>query len=199
MVDIIKTTVSWTGFTGAPGYTNMFWRDFSGGDVDQAMVDGAMTKLDAFLDSWQVYIPASVTYLINPQVEILEDTTGALQGFMNGTPDSSRTGVASGNYSAATGACINWYTGAVRNGRRLRGRTFMVPLAASAFSTDGTLDNSSLSSMRTAAATLISATGTGDLGVWGRPSGPGATDGIWNFATSSSISDKAAVLRSRRD
>lgn len=199
MAEMIRLTVNWTGFLGAPGYTNLHFRDFTTGAVDQAMVDGAVTKLDAFLDAWVPVIPTVASFTINPAVEVIEETTGALTNYMTATPDGTRVGTSAGTYVAGTGACVNWYTNVVRNGRRLRGRTFMIPLGYQAQTLDGTIDDTRLTAMRAAAAALINPTGSGDLGVWARPTTPGGSDGQWAFVATSTVNDKMAQLRSRRD
>jgi hypothetical protein len=199
MAEILKVKVNWTGFTGAPGYTNLFFRDFSAGPVDQAMADGAVSKTYNWLTNWQSSLPTSVTLTVDPVVDVVEETNGDLVRFLTTVPGAALTGTGTGNYSAASGACVNWYTNGVRNSRRIRGRTFMVPLAGNALGPDGTLDNTKVTGIRSATTTFISQTGAGDLGVWSRPSGPGATDGVWYAVSSFTLPDKVAVLRSRRD
>lgn len=199
MTEMLRVTVNWTGFNGAPGYTNLHFRDFTEGPVDQAMADGSVAKVDSWIANWQSSLPSTVKFQVNPQVQRIEDTTGDLVGFFNTTPAAQRTGTGTGSYSAASGMCFNWYTNGVRNGRRIRGRTFVVPVAGNALGPDGTLDDTKVTGLRTATASLLSATGSGDFGVWSRPSGPGATDGAWWLTTSFTLPDKVAVLRSRRD
>jgi hypothetical protein len=199
MTEMIRVTVNWTGFTGAPGFTNFHFRDFTEGPVDQAMADGSVAKVDAFISNWQSSLPSTVKIQTNAQVSRIEDTTGELKGFFQTTPAAQRTGTGTGSYSAASGAVFNWYTNGIVRGRRVRGRTFVVPLAGSALGADGTLDDAKVTGLRTVAQTFISATGSGDLGVWSRPSAPGATDGSWWAVTSFTLPDKAAILRSRRD
>ena len=75
----------------------------------------------------------------------------------------------------------------------------MVPLGGNGLDVSGTLDNTRLTAWRTATTALIAAAGVGDLGVWGRPTAPGATDGVWAVVKSFTIPDKAAILTSRRD
>jgi hypothetical protein len=197
---IAKATVNWTNFIGAPGYTNLYFRDFQvENTIDQAIVDGFVAKLDLWLDAWVSSVPLNISFVVNPTVDVIDETNGQLTDFFTATPDPTRSGASSGNYSAASGACVNWYTNAVRNGRRIRGRSFMVPLGQTALATDGSIDNTRIASLRAATATFIDGTGTGDLGVWARPTAPGATDGEWAFASSFTLPDKVAVLRSRRD
>lgn len=200
MVEIARIKVNWTGIPSGPGYTNFYFRDFGvSGDIDQGIVDGAITKTDTFLNAWTSSINNTISFVVDSAVEILEDTTGALQRFMSGTPTATRVGTQTANYSAGVGACVSWSTNTVRNGRRIRGRTFMVPLGNNSYATDGTLDATKLAAFRAAAETFRSQTGAGDLGIWARPTGPGATDGVWVPVTASNITDKVAFLSSRRD
>lgn len=199
MAQILKCTINWTGFNGAPGYTNLFFRDFTEGPVDQAMADGAATKADTWLGAWDDYLPASVAVQVSPTMEAIEETTGELQSYFTVAAKPLRQGAGTGAYSAASGAVVNWYTNGIRNGRRIRGRTFMVPIAGNGLDTAGTLNDTARAAWTTATTALTSATGSGDLGVWSRPSAPGAADGVWYFVSAFTIPDKVAVLRSRRD
>lgn len=199
MAEILRVTINWTGFVGAPGYTNLYFRDFTAGAVDQAMADGAVAKTDVWVNAWLSSLPTTVTIGVDPTVEVIEETNGELQGFFTTVPEAPSIATAIGAYSAASGACVNWYTNGVRNGRRIRGRSFMVPLGGAGLQSDGTIDQTKLTALRTATNTFISATGSGDLGVWSRPT-PGEPDGgVWYVVTSATIPDKVAVLRSRRD
>jgi len=113
------------------------------------------------------------------------------------TAGSAISGFVSGGFSSATGACINWNTPEVRNGRRVRGRSFIVPLASSQYDVDGTLTAGALTGLQTRADTLVG--GGWDLQVYKRPTIKGATDGDSATVTSARIADKTAILRSRRD
>jgi hypothetical protein len=199
MTQHAKITINWTGFQGGPGYTNLAFDDFTEGDVTQAIVDGAIGKTDAWLDAWVGLFPAGLSYVISPSVEIVNTQTGALEGYMTGTPDLTRVGTSVGHYAGGSGACINWYTTAIRNGRRIRGRTFMVPLGNYALGDNGTIDDPRLVGMIDATTLFMNDTRAGELGVWARPTAPGAADGRWAPVESFRINDKVAQLRSRRD
>lgn len=156
--------------------------------------------MDAFFEDIKAYFPPVVTVTSQSDAEVIEETTGQLQSVFTVTPSSGHTGPASSNpYSAASGAVVTWRTAGVRNGRRVHGRTFLVPLNQAAYAADGTLSTLGLSALNAAATTLASAAGAPDLGIWARPTAPAATDGEWFAVNSFSIPDMAAVLRSRRD
>lgn len=199
MAQMLRVTVNWTGFIGAPGYTNLYFRDFAAGDQTQAIADGSVAKVDTWLNAWIPSLPAAVTVGVDPSVEVIEDTTGQLQGFFNTTPEAAQPGTSAGNYAAPTGGVVNWYTNGIRNGRRVRGRSFMVPLGPTAFALDGTLATTVLTTLRTATQTMIDAAGAGDIGVWSRPTVAAPASGAWHAVSSFTIPDKAAILSSRRD
>lgn len=204
--------MQWSGFQGGPGLSVFHFRDFTDQVGSQEQVAGAVAKVDAFIQDIRIFIPAPVTLRVSPDVEELEDTTGELTTVYNASPAAATNGLASGgtNYAAAVGAVINWRTGGVRNGRRVRGKTFLVPLSSSAFGVDGTLSDSAITTLSGAAADMVNQTGNGDLGVYARPTAvkdaqgnpvPGQfnADGVWHAATSFNVPDLGAVLRSRRD
>lgn len=197
--EIGRLKINWTGFTGAPGYTNLYFNDFSEGSVTQAMVDGFRSRTDTLLGTIQTRLPSTVTVAVDPTVDIIDVPTGNLTRFMSTTPAAARVGQGTGNYSAASGGVINWYTGGVRNGRRVRGRTFLVPFASSALGPNGTLDDTLRTSLIGAIQTFIGpGANQGLLGIYARPK-PGLSDGAWFAVTSFTHPDKVAVLRSRRD
>jgi hypothetical protein len=200
MTEMARVTINWTGFLGAPGYTNLYFSEFTtGGDITQTVVDDAVDRTHTWIQAWDDGLPNTVTLTIDPSVEVIEDTTGDLLRFYTATPGTPNVGGSTMPYSAASGACINWYTDGVRNGRRVRGRSFMVPIGSNGMENNGTLNGTALGTWRTATDLLIASFENSTLGVWSRPSAPAATDGIWHKTTSMTIPDKAAVLRSRRD
>jgi hypothetical protein len=93
---------------------------------------------------------------------------------------------------------ISWSTAGVRNGRRIRGRNFIVPLSNEAWDIDGKIKQVAYGSLQTAADALITGSDVTRLQVWARPTAPGATDGETAVVTSYRIPDMSAILRSRR-
>jgi len=103
--------------------------------------------------------------------------------------------------------CVSWKT-SIR-ARRGRGRSFLGPLTGGQMQSDGTVLDASLTTLTTAATTLVNASLTDNdwaLGVWGleNPAPPGF-GGDYNDLphvirdfTGFSMQDKFAVMRSRR-
>lgn len=194
MASIYRVTAEWTGWAGGPGYTNLYFRnvDGTGGTSD------AQGRVRTFFASFNNALPDEITVQVLGEVAVLDDATGEVQEFIANTPPAPVQGEYSGPYSSATGACITWLTSGVRNGRRVRGRTFIVPLGAPVFGPDGTLADPG--ALQTIANNLLNPMAD-DMVVWSRPgmtaSGPQA--GASFDVVGARVRDMAAVLRSRRD
>lgn len=194
----------WGGFSGAPGFTVLHYSDFAsggggGGPVTAENAQNAANRASSLFNAIKTLVPVGVTMTIEPDVDVIEDTTGELVTSFPAAGSLSFTGTGTGPFSAATGAVINWRTTGVRKGRRVRGRSFIVPLSSGAFGTDGQLLPASQTLLQQQATAAVLTTGTPDLGVYARPSSAGATDGAFFVASSASVPRLGAVLRSRRD
>lgn len=197
MVEIAQVVTVHTGLQGLPGYTNWY---FFGDPVSQSTLDGYITASRTFWESIASHFPSAWRYAIQPDVSILNPADGALQRVMTATPGAQGTFGSTGAYAGGVGACVTWNTGFVHGSKRLRGRTFLVPLIGTDYAADGTLVDSQLTGLRSAASTLAAVAG---FGVWGRPraAAPGvpALTGAWSAATGAQIRDHVAFLKSRRD
>jgi hypothetical protein len=214
MTELLRVKLRWSGFVGAPGFSVFHFRDYNvGGDgnpITQESAAAAAGRVRNFFNGTKFLFPNTVTFHVENDVEVIEDTTGEITGFLSAGNPADVIGEAGVNvgYSAAVGAVINWRTNAVRRGRRVRGRTFLVPLSSSCYENNGSLNASCLTALNTAAAGLTTTTAQEpELGVYARPHRTRNTDGSWttvpdgewSFATSFNVPDMTAVLRSRRD
>jgi hypothetical protein len=203
MTTMAKVKARWSGFTGSPGYSNFYFREWTDGThvVTAEEATAAVAKVRAFFDLMKTGLPPVVSIQVDPEVEVVEDTTNTIQGVVAATPVAVVTGTASApSYAAAVGAVFTWHTNGVRNGRRVRGRTFIVPMASSVFDTNGTINSGWMTNLGLCGSNMIADdAATPTFGVYSRPSGPGATDGSWTVATGFRVPDMSAVLRSRRD
>lgn len=190
----------WTGFTGSPGYTTLHFLDPD--PISQAGIDQTAARARTFWTAIKAHLPSSVVVNEPTILEEIESTTGALVAEHTMPAGTPHTGVLAGNFSSAVGACISWNGFGILNGRRMRGRTFLVPLGANAFDPDGTLDDAVRTSIVSAGNALADAGELGDgidLAVYHRPSAVGAADGVASGVVNCSVNDRGAVLRSRRD
>lgn len=199
MTVLTRHRVGWTGFPGGPGVSTFY-----------GLGDGAAmtTFLHTFFLALASYIPNDVTIQVESSGDLIEDTTGELTGTWTADAADSINCLSSAVYAAPAGLGVTWTTDTVLDGHRLRGRTFIVPLEASAYQTDGTLDGTVRGAFIAAAETFV-AGAVGDFVIWHRPRIAAAATpyhpavtaraGGHGLVTASSVRDKAVVLRSRRD
>jgi hypothetical protein len=111
-------------------------------------------------------------------------TGWTVQGSSGGNMDTGPSGV---------GLCVTWRS-AIAN-RRGRGRTFIAPLPAQWYQSDGTILDVNLATVRTAASALVStslADGNGAIQVFSH------VDQIGRDIVTASVTDRVAFLSSRR-
>lgn len=192
MAALYRLTVRMDGWPGAPGYMTFYCKTPT----------PFRSSVIAFIDTIKGSMPSLVSFTVPNEIDVLEDTTGELTGIETEGTVYSTAGAASGGFASPTGACVTWITNAFVNGRRVKGRTFVVPLAVGAYDNDGTLLGTVVTAFRNAAVTLFTSC---DLAVWHRPTVDRTTtpptknaDGAGEEVTGSTVADRAAVLKSRR-
>lgn len=199
MATIWRYGFTWSGWAGGPGRTVFYGN--TGVSTAQVLANDCQTLVNNVVNPTGTnadQIPNGVRIHGDSFADELDVGTGDQVGRISVTPSPDIVGTGSGNWAAPVGACITWSTNTFIGGRRLRGRTFFVPLAGStAFQNDGTLATIFLSTVNAAIPIFIN--GASEPVVWHRPTAPGASDGASSPIVAGSISDKAAVLRSRRD
>lgn len=191
---ILRVTTEWTGFQGAPGYTNFFFTTDPGGGDPQSAID----QTAEFWDTVKGLVPAAATFNVQAEVTAIDEATGQAEAFLppvNDPPVIEATG--QGSYTAPAGALIHWNTNGVRNGRRVRGRTFLVPMITSRADDDGTLDSQALNLLNAGIDVMVGDGFDSTFCVWARPGAAGAGQ-VWPV-TSGHAPDRISVLRSRRD
>lgn len=193
-MDMLRVTALWSGFPGAPGYSNFFFAGGGGLISDAQQV--AQRVADAFA-AVAPRLPVDVTIQVEQAVEVIDSDTGMTTDFREISTIPPVVGSGGASYAGPTGAVVNWRTNDLRNGRRIRGRTFLVPLSTASFATDGTLSEAAREDVQDFAAVLIGGDLDSELGVWSRPIG--GAGGVFATVVSSTVPDMAAVLRSRRD
>ena len=206
MVHLVRT--SWTGTSGGLGVTQLAVNpsDGSFGVISSSDAQDAVNAMRTFWDSIKANMPNEVTFTVSPVVDYYTANNGELAGSVSApTAPVAVVGTGTANYSMAAGLKLNWNTTTIRNGRRVRGATFLVPTTSSAFSATGTADSTARTGIGTAANTyLASLLATGLRGVvYSRPLknslGVITRDGAWADITAAEVSEKTAILRGRRD
>jgi len=197
MTVMYHAVVNWTGFPGAPGFTNLY------AETTDPLLAGAETftqNIDDLITHWANTLPAGVTIQVSPEVETVDDIDGSLLDVLTVAGLlPAHAGALGGNYAGASGWCIDWLTSGAVFGRRRMGRSFVVPASTEVFQNDGTIQAATLTEQRTAASAYVAAVGPVPV-VWVRPkTGTGAHAGQAVPITAARVPDLAAVLRSRRD
>lgn len=184
-----QLTAIWSGAPGLPGYTRL---KFLGG-LDATSALAAATRMRAFFESIKALLPQAVSVQVQG-VATLHDIDGVLESEVAFAAPAVVQGTSVSGYSAASGAVIGWNTGGINAGRRVRGRTYIVPLSAGTLQNDGTLATVALASLDSAAAALWA--GSPSLCI---VAGLGTASTSVDAVVSHTIHDRVAILRSRRD
>jgi len=184
--------VSWTNFPGAPGISTHY--------LSTSVADYAAIR--NFYIAIKDLFPNGLTFAFPTTVDIINEATGQLTGLIATTPGANVISAnAAGSYAGSAGAVLRWTTAAIQNGNRVVGRTYLVPLNSSQYANDGSLGSTTITTIQTAATTLLAAYADG-IKVWSRPfegtPGNPARAGAYFTALAATVPDIAAVLRSRR-
>lgn len=146
--------------------------------------------------SWAAIMSGYVTVTIPNNGEAFDEATGALTGTWTDGTAGTVTGGGSGAYAGGVGACCAWTTSGIHNARKVRGRTFIVPLAANTYDSDGSLAAGTISTLETAANTFLSAAASKAL-IWARPSTDVPVGDAYPIVAAN-VADHVSWLRSRR-
>jgi len=192
---IMRYKLTWALPSGGPGVTTLFAFPDT---TEQVFADGARAFMSDALQVATAHdaLPTGCSIQGDSIVDNIEVTDGTLASAVPVTAPVVINGNATGSYSAPSGAVITWLTGLVHQGRRVRGRTFLVPIANQQLDTNGTLGSAFLTNLRNAGAAYIAS--AVNPCVWARPD-QGTTNGAAFSIAAASVADKVAVLTSRRD
>lgn len=191
MAVVAEMTMNWSGSVGGAG-VSVFHLAVP---ADQAAAQDAIADMRTFFTNIASLVPNEISWVPGSEVRILNTNTGELTGVFSVTPGSPISGGNVGGYNLAAGGRVDWTTGIIVGGRRLRGRTYVVPLAVASYSNVGQLLAATVTQLTTAATTFRNdmAGGAHPLQVWSRANGVAAD------VASVSIPPMGAILRSRRD
>lgn len=191
---INRLNAAWQNFPGAPGVTTFY----SNGTMTQPEVDAVR----AFFLAIASLLPTGLTVQVPSSGDIIDETTGEITGTWSvGTTPAVVTGTNAGVYAGNAGAVIHWLTGGVVAGRRVRGRSFIVPIGSGAYDNQGSLAAGTITTLQGAANGLVTA--FVGMVVWARPLKAGTPPvvvrpGSYHGVSSMRVPDLAVSLRSRR-
>jgi hypothetical protein len=185
--DLNRIRVVWTGIPTGTGVSTFY---SPGAQVPN------LNALRLGLDNLKPVLAPGITLTIQNQGDTIDDASGELVGTWATTAPAAVVSTGAGAYAAPTGGCVNWQTNGIHNGRRLRGRTFVVPLTAASYGTNGQLIAGAITALQGLINGVLTATSPPFV-IWGRPvAGAGGTS---SAITGGTVPTKAVVLTSRRD
>lgn len=178
----------WNVPGGGTGYTVLHFQNTSSA-IAQQQADGTRVFFNALAASF----PDDIQ--IEFDSEVLElSLAGVLTAVHPVTPPAQVDGTNTGVYQRAGGARVDWTTGQIVAGRRLTGRTYLVPMASSLFDTEGQITPASITIIQNAANAFISASNSwGNLAIWSR------VHQVVHDVIGASVVPRGTILRSRRD
>lgn len=194
-----RIRATWTGGVIGTGVSTF---NASGGGIPTfAEADALGAAVHDFYAAIANNIPDGVTISVDPIVEVFNELSGELvsEVVMTATP-ADVVGTGAPNHAAGVGGRIRWRTSGIRNGRRVVGTTFIVPMVTAAYDEDGTFGAPTITQFTTAGGNLISDFNLAghDLVVWSRPSQAGVNDGQISPVTQAFTPDQVAWLRTRK-
>jgi len=187
----------WQNFAGAPGYTNFYTT------ISLTTVAPFVT----FFDTIKSKLPLNLTVQIPGTGDVVNEATGQIQGIWAKVGGATITGTGAALYAGASGAVAEWTTQGIVAGRRVLGKSYLVPLINTVYDSLGTINTVDLAVLSGAANTLQNDLGSAFL-VWSRPfepdpdrvppdTRPPRAGTSWHVI-GSRVPDLAAVLKTRR-
>lgn len=187
--------VLWSIPNAGPSVTTLFLGS-TGGDN----ITNATAAIRAFFASRAALFPNEVSISFDTQIDELNVATGELEGSQPVAALAGVAGSGAGVWAAGSGIRVDWLTGGFVAGRRVRGRTFLVPSVGGAFGTDGRVLPAQITATQTDANTMRAALLAANmpLSVWARPSETVVRPGTLWPVSGQAVSAIAATLRGRK-
>lgn len=183
-IERLRVTFTGTPFVGPSIATHYFMS----GTVEPAAILQFWTNVKGIMP------PGGIITVPNVG-DVLNDTNGQVTGAWAASGGGTTTTSGSGTWVLGVGGRIVWETGALTNGRHVRGATYVVPLHAGAFDNTGRLTSAAVGVLQTSATTLLAAV-AGDLVILTRQRA--GVNGKSSVVVGSSVSEQPTWLRSRR-
>jgi hypothetical protein len=199
-IEIGRIKVVTTGWIGGPGLSQLYFTGATAGTVTNADAVNAAAAVRAFYFALVAWNANGWTATVQPVVQVIEATTGALIREEAITAPALVTGTGGASWgSTSSGVVASWHTSSVFGRHLLRGRTFLTPLYASSINTSGQITAAVVTGVQAAGATLV-ASAAANMVVWHRPHPlSSSANGGYGDMTACSVSAVEGILRSRRD
>ena len=155
---------------------------------------GAPAAIATFFDTIKAAMKNGESVYVPNTGDTIDVASGAINGTWTSGTSSTVVFTGSNQYASGVGTRVAWLTNGIRAGRRVRGATYLVPLDASVYFTDGKIVGSTVTAIQGAANALLAAL-PGTLCIYSRPSG--ALPGQSSPVQSALVNGQVSWLRSR--
>jgi hypothetical protein len=196
MASLWRYRMRWSGWAGGPGVSTLYASDVAGTPQDHSNAVAGLFADVMTPSGAPSLLPAGVKIAGDPFVDVIDPATGDQTGTIGVTPVAALNGIATGGWADVSGLSLTWITASFIKGRRVKGRTYFVPMAAGAYETDGTLTTAVLASVQAAASQYLGK--ISEPVVWHRPTTVGGSDGSDSSIAAGRIIDHPSILTSRR-
>lgn len=211
MPGIIRT--AWSGTSGGPGLTQFAIGGWTSGTTAGAGNQPAVDAVRQFWFALAGILPDELRLTVQPVIDDYDDANGQLIGsYVAANAPASVLGSSATSYAGGAGGKVTWNTGQIAHGRRIKGATFLVPLANGVYSGTGTITPGTITTVNNAANSLMTALSNNGtpLVIWSRPreakapspsypNGQTARAGFTTPVLNAAMGTKTAILRGRRD
>lgn len=171
----------WTGGRIGSGATILHFESIGSGTAAQSIA----TATRALFASLATYLPNDVAVTFD--AEVLEiSNSGVLLGSYSVTPGAAVTGSGTGSWANGSGALVRHNTGSIIGGKRIYGRTFLVPMIGAAFENNGEVTAGAITAIGTAFSTFRSSV-----------SGVGANHAVWSRVNAATVPVASSVCLPR--
>lgn len=183
-------TARWAGARVGAGASVFHFESIAGPTAAQ----GLATATRALFQSLVAIFPNDISIQFDTEVRELSDA-GVLLDVYPVTPPAAVTGTKTTAFANGTGILVRHSTGVILAGRRILGRTFLVPVAADSFNDAGDVIAGTLTVINTSFATFNTATAAAgaNFAVWSRANAATAP------VVASAALSRPTTLRTRND
>lgn len=187
MANLARVRVLWSGSAVVgPGVSTFYFTEAASGFTDD------LADLFTVFGS---YVPTGVSWSCDSSGDLIDIATGEISGTWTDPSGFVLTAGGTGSFAQGVGTRLVWATNGIRNGRRVRGSTFVCPLGSGVFDSSGDLSTSVQTALYGAAAALVSARGS-TMQIYSRPL-PGSP-GQSNTVVAAQVPAAVSWLRTRR-
>ena len=187
MPNIARVRAIWNSAAVVGGGVSTFYFDEAASGFQAAVAD--------FFQAIEASLPVGQQIFVPNSGDLLDVATGALSGVWSEGSGETIVGQDTQGYAAGVGIRVVWPTAGIRNGRRVKGSTFMCPIGKNSFEGSANIATATITLYESAASALLTSQGS-DMKIWSRPRN--GSGGQAFSVIGREVPDEISWLRSRR-